>query len=179
MVKNLRFSHKITLGAMASALTLVALYAASVLPSGRLVCFFLSSLFVYALCAEGAYMSAFVSFLTSAALAFFLIPDKNVLIPYAILLGHYGIFRTFIGTRVKDFLLRIVLLLIYCNAFTAIGLLIAIGILRLDVMALLPDLGLWLLIIIAEAGFILLNILYAIAVRYYDIRLRRLLIPRR
>ncbi|MEL7608560.1 MAG: hypothetical protein AAGU74_03575 [Bacillota bacterium] len=179
MVRKLRFSYKITLGAMATALTLVALYASSVLPAGRLVCFFLSSLFAYALCAEGAYMSAFISFLASATLAFLLIPDKNVLLPYVILLGHYGIFRTFLYARVKDFLLRSALLLIYCNAFTAIGILLAMFVLRLDVMALLPDLALWLLIVAAEAGFVALGVLYAIAAHYYDIRLRSLLIPRR
>lgn len=164
---------------MATALTLVTLYAASVLPAGRLVCFFLSSLFVYALCAEGAYMSACVSFLASAALAFLLIPDKNVILPYLMILGHYGIFRTFIHSRVKDVLLRGALTLIYCNAFTAIGILVAMGILRLDIMALLPDLALWLLIVAAEVGFILLGILYTIASHYYEIRLRNLLIPRR
>ena len=92
--RRLSPSKKITLGAMVSALTLLCLYAVAVLPGGRAIFYFLSSVFVYALCCEGAYATALLSFAATAGLSFLLLPDKTVAVAYALLLGHYGIFKT-------------------------------------------------------------------------------------
>ena len=49
-------AKQITLSAMCIALTVLSLYAAAVLPTMRIACYFLSSVFVYILCAEQAYL---------------------------------------------------------------------------------------------------------------------------
>ena len=75
MMRRLSPAKKLTIGAMVCALTLLFLYAATVLPTMRIACYFLSAIFVYALSYEGAYASAILSFLATAALAFFLLPN--------------------------------------------------------------------------------------------------------
>ena len=108
-------AKQITLSAMCIALTVLSLYAAAVLPTMRIACYFLSSVFVYILCAEQAYLSAFLVYAASVALGLLLLPSKAALIPYALLLGHYGIFKTFLDEHIGDRLVGSVLKLLYCD----------------------------------------------------------------
>lgn len=172
-------SKKISIGAMVIALNVVILYAASVLPTGRLACYFISSLFIYALICERAFLTAFVSFAATVGIGFMLLPNKTALIPYALLLGHYGLFKRFIDLRIEDGAIRLVIKLLYCNLFTGIGVGGALAIFGSQWMEYLPQIPVWLLVIIAQAAFILLDYLYALCQRFYEARIRKFIAPRR
>ena len=178
--RRLSPSKKITLGAMVSALTLLCLYAVAVLPGGRAVFYFLSSVFVYALCCEGAYATALLSFAATAGLSFLLLPDKTVAVAYALLLGHYGIFKTGLDSHLSSKGLGLLAKLLYCNVFTAVGVYLAVVVMAQDILAALPSwLPLWGLIAGAQVFFILYYILYGLAQKIYETRLRSVLVPRR
>ena len=117
-MKKLGLSQKLTLGAMICALTLLCLYAVTILPVGRIALYFLSSVFIYALTCERAYLSALTSFMATSALAFLLLPEKTSFYAYVGLLGHYGIFKIVIDSHVSDRFLRFLIKLLYCNIFT-------------------------------------------------------------
>ena len=87
-MRKLDTNKQIALGGMIIALNLLALYAAATLPAPRIALYFLSSLPVYILACEGAYLSAVVTYVATSALSFFLLPNPFALIPYALLLGH-------------------------------------------------------------------------------------------
>ena len=53
-MRRLSGAKLISLGAMCTALGVLCLYAAAVLPTGRVALYFLASLFVYVPAAEGA-----------------------------------------------------------------------------------------------------------------------------
>lgn len=171
----------ISLGAMCAALSVLSLYASAVLPTAKLAFYFLSSVFVYMLTAEEAYAGALISFLASALLSFVLLPDKLYLAPYVALLGHYGIFRTWLDRRLGDRLLGFLLRMLYCNLATAAGILSAVYVFQFDLAAfgaLLPFPS-WVAIPALEAGFALFDFLYWICQKIYEERIRTYLVPRR
>ncbi len=178
-MKKITLTQKLTLGAMVCALNVVCLYATSVFPSGKLALYFLSGLFVYALTVEKAYISSIVSFLASSLLAFLIIPNKLVIIPYVCLLGHYGIFKTFIDEKIKDGIGRILLKLVYSNLFFALAAALAYYVFNVCLAGIALTLPIWLLVIIAEIALVVYDFLYLICEKIYENRIRRFIIPKR
>lgn len=164
---------------MCIALTVLSVYAAAVLPTMRIACYFFSSLFVYVLCAEQAYMGAFMIFLASGAISFLLVPDKISLLPYVFLLGHFGIFRTFLSAHLKDPVAGMLLRLLYCNFFFALALLLSVFAFRFDLTTLALPIPLWAVVPLLQVAFIVLDLLYAAAEKYYNTHIRNFVIPRR
>ena len=165
---------------MVVALTVLALYAASVLPSGKLACYFLASLFVYALSFEGAYTAAFLSYVASSLLAFLLIPDKLSLLPFFALLGHFGIFKAFAQAHMRDRFIRFVAYLIYCTVFTGIGALGAFYLLGFNLLESIPfGLPVYLAILILEAMFAAYAALFLVCQRFYENRIRNSLLSKK
>lgn len=177
MIK-LSATKKLILGAMVTALSVLCVYAAGILPTLRVASYFLSSLFVYVLVSENAYGSAIIAFVASCAVSFFLLPDKLAILPYALLVGHYGIFKTLIDRKVKDKFVKLSVKLIYCNAFLLAGLFLIAFVfeIRLDAISALP---IWLLVLIAEALLVLFDLLYTFCQHFYDTKLRRSMVTRR
>lgn len=168
-----------TIGAMCTALTVLSLYAAAVLPTARLAFYFLSSMFVYMLAEEELYLGALVSFLASCALGFLILPNALALVPYAALLGHYGIFRTWFSRRMGDPFVRVFVCLLYCNVFTALSILAAVFFFHYDLTALALPAPVWMLILALEIGFVLFDVLYWMCAKIYVERIKSVLIPRR
>lgn len=172
-------AKQITLSAMCIALTMLSLYAAAVLPTMRIACYFLSSFFVYILCAEHAYLSAFLIFAASAGLGFLLLPSKIALVPYAFLLGHYGIFKTFLDERIEDRLVGSILKLLYCNFFFALAVLLAVFVMGYDLSTLELPIPLWWVVPLLQAAFLAYDFLYLTCQKIYLTRIRNAVIPRR
>lgn len=179
-MRKIDASKKITLGAMVTALTVLMLYAASVLPAGKLACYFIASLFVYMLSSEGLYGTALLSYLASSLLAFLIVSDKLMLLPFFALFGHFGIFKAFLQTHAKDRVVRFLSYLIYCTAFTSIGAVAAFYIMGFDILTNIPfNLPLYAAVLILEALFAVYVALYTIGQRFYESRIRQSLMPRK
>ncbi|HWS29885.1 MAG TPA: hypothetical protein VN512_07160 [Clostridia bacterium] len=179
-MRKLSASKQITLGAMVVALTVLMLYAASVLPTAKLACYFIASLFVYALSFEGVYGAAILSYIASSLLAFFLIPDKLSLIPFFALLGHFGIFKAFAQTHIRDRFIRFFSYLIYCSVFTAAGALAAFYLLGFNILENIPlGLPVYAAVLILEAVFVSYAVLFMFCQRFYENRIRDNLLPKR
>jgi hypothetical protein len=180
-MRKLDPAKAITLGAMCTALTVLSLYASSVLPTARLAFYFLSSVFIYMLAEQDAYTGALASFAASSFIGFLILPDKLYIAPYIALLGHYGIFRTWINKRVQDKLLSFFTRMLYCNVITAMSVCAALYLFRYDLSALMEGFPfpVWLLIPLLEAGFAFIDFLYWICQKIYIERIKSYLIPRR
>ena len=177
--RRLTASKQLTLGAMIAALTVLCLYVTAVLPTGRIAMYFLSSIFVYVLACEGAYGSALLSYIASVGIAFLLLPNKLPVLAYTLLLGHYGITRTALRSRMNGKLFPMLLMLLYCNFFSGVSL-YAAKILFGSIPITFPDwLPSWALIIFVQVGFLLFDVLYGIAALIYEARLRRMIVSHR
>jgi hypothetical protein len=179
-MRKLNATKQITLGAMVVALTVLMLYAASVLPTLKLASYFIASLFVYALSYEGVYTAAILSYFASSFLAFVLIPDKLSLIPYFALLGHFSIFKAFAQTHMRDRFIRCFSYLIYCSVFTAVGALAAFYLLDFNILENIPfGLPFYAAVLILEAVFAVYAVLFTFCQRFYENRIRDNLLSKR
>ncbi|MEG1560047.1 MAG: hypothetical protein RRY79_03825 [Clostridia bacterium] len=176
---KLSSTKKLTLGAMVVTLTVLSLYLTVAIPYVKMACLFISSLFVFILADEGAYLSAVLSYLAATAIAFFIIPDKLIWAAYAILCGHFGIFKTFLGTKLKDPVIGFALRLLYCNVFLGIGIAVAIYIIGFDIGTLNLTIPLWAILIVLEIALVAFDILYSFMQKIYIFRFKNLLISKR
>lgn len=165
-------AHRVSLTAMFAAMSLVFLYLASVLPAGRVVSYFLSSVFVMGLVLEEEIGLAWLMFAVVSALSLLLMPDILRVVPYVLFFGHYGIGKYYIQTRVRDKVMAYILKLLYYNAALVLTYLLAKSVIEQDVLNLAPF---WVVIIIAEIAFVVYDYAYTKATTYYFNNIRRLL----
>ena len=95
-----RAANKGSIAVMFTALTLLCVYMANVLPVLRITMYFISSAFILGIMMERTTIGAFVSFLIVLFLGFVIVPVKVGMLPYLFFFGHYGIFKYFVdGNR--------------------------------------------------------------------------------
>lgn len=174
--KKLPLSRRVSLGAMVAALTLLFLYASEVLTGFRFLCAALSGLFIVILTQEDLFGTAWLCFLTVAILGFFLCPDRMSWFLYVTLIGHYGIVRRFFQRFITVPAVRSLFTVLYCNVGTALGLWAIYTVAGVDMLSRLPDIPVVVLILIVEAVFFLLDVLFEAAANLYMKRVRRFLL---
>ena len=174
--KKLPLSRRLSLGAMTAALTLLFLYASEVLTGFRFLCAALSGFFIVVLTEEDLFGTAWLCFLCVSLLGFLLCPDRMSWFMYVTLIGHYGIVRRFFQKYITVPAVRSVFTVLYCNLGTALGLWAMYTVAGVDVRSVLPDIPVIVLILIVEAVFFLLDILFEAAAQMYQKRIRRFLL---
>ncbi len=179
MNKRLSVSKRVTLGGMVTAVAVLCLYAASVLPAGVLVCYFFAAMTSVVLTIENAYGIALVSYAATSALAFFILPDKTPAYIYTLLLGHYAIFRSALHAHVHGKVLRVLAKVLYCDFFLGVGVFLAFRLLAEFPFTMPEWLPIWAALILLEAGIVVFDILFGAGVILYETHIRRLLVPRR
>lgn len=178
MNTKISLSKQIALGGMVAAITVLCLYAAAMLPVGRLLPLYLASLAIVVLSGEGAYIPALICFLASAAIAFLILPDKQPAILYALFFGHYGIIRPVIQGRVRGRVIRALLKLLYCDFFLAVGLYVGVYLIAGFSLTLPAWLPIWGAVLLAQPALLLYDMLYGAGTLLYQSHLRHALLPR-
>ena len=166
----------LTLSAMATALTALALYVAGNLGFIKLTAYFCSAIFVFALTTEGAFGHAILVYIASSAIGFLIVTSKINLLPYLALLGHYCIFKDYLDLKLKNRGVGFMFKMLYCNVFTAIGVLILQFVLNVDILTLFPDIPLGLIALALEIGFVTLELLSNLARNIYTSRIRNAIV---
>ncbi len=174
--KKLSLSRRVSLGAMVAALTLLFLYASEVLTGFRFLCAAMSGFFIVILVQEDLFGTAWLCFLAVTILGFLLCPDRMSWFLYVSLIGHYGIVRRFFQKFITVPAVRSLFTVLYCNLGTALGLWAMYVIAGADVRTMLPDIPVVVLVLIVEAVFFLLDVLFEAAVGLYHKRIRRFLL---
>ena len=174
--KKLPLSRRLSLGAMVAALTLLALYASEVLTGFRFFCAALSGFFIVILTEEDLFGTAWLCFLSVSILGFLLCPDRMSWFLYVTLIGHYGIVRRFFRKFITVPSVRSIFTVLYCNAGTALGIWAMYTVAGVDVLKMLPDIPTVVLVLIVEAVFFLLDVLFEAAINLYHKRIRRFLL---
>ena len=174
--KKLSLSRRVSLGAMVAALTLLFLYASEVLTGFRFLCAALSGFFIVILAQEDLFGTAWLCFLAVSILGFILCPDRMSWFLYVTLIGHYGIVRRFFQKYITVPPVRSVFMVLYCNLGTALGLWAIYTVAGVNVLDMLPDIPIVVLVLIVEAAFFLLDILFEAATNLYLKNVRRFLL---
>lgn len=163
---------RISLAAMFAAFTLICLYLAAILPTGRISFYFLSSIFVAALLVEDQPGAAMLMFVAVGGLALLIVPNLLLVLPYVLLFGHYGIGKYFIE-KIRDKVTAFVLKLVYFDVFLALTYFLVFDQLAGEVLKNLP---VWALIALSQVAFVIYDFLYSkLTVFYVKVIRKRLM----
>ncbi len=168
-----RTAHRVSLTAMFASMTLLVLFLASILPTLRLSMFFLSSVFVMGLLVEEEIGLALLMFAAVSVLSLLLMPIPRVLY-YVLFFGHYGIAKHYIEMRIKDKVIAFVIKLLYYNVAISLIYVLARQTVIEDILA--SGWALAVIILVAEAAFILYDFVFTKVTKYYINNIRRLVI---
>ncbi|MGI6169675.1 MAG: hypothetical protein ACOYI4_08260 [Christensenellales bacterium] len=163
MAKKIKGSRRISLTAMMMALSVLALYLAAVLPTGRVTLYVLSSLFFAPLAYEREMGLAVLGFVGASLLGLLIVPNKVQILPYVLFFGHYGLGK-YLLERIRSKPLSIFLKLVYFNVCMLLIYLLAREVLFAEIT--LP-LSPWLIVVLAQPAFILLDFAYSLALDIY------------
>ncbi len=178
-MRKLNGTKLVTIGAMCTALSVLCLYAAAVLPSGKVTLYFIASLFVYVPAAEGAYLDAVTVYIATSLIALLILPTQSAAVPYAVLLGHFGIFKTWFDSVMPDRVVQSAVKVLYCDLFMALGVFIGIKLFNLNLADKTLTVPVWAVVLLTQAAFFAYDKLYWMCQRIYDERIRSYISPRR
>ncbi|MDD7489214.1 MAG: hypothetical protein PUK25_05995 [Clostridiales bacterium] len=179
-MRSVSNTTKLALAAMSTALSVLFLYAASILNTSRLALLFLTSLLLWIpLNEKKGFFYAFLSYAATALLSFLIIPDKSFCAAYASVFGAYC-FIKFVCDKIPSKLFAFLIKLIGCNLLAGILLLVAVFLMNMDIIALIDSYAVeyWVVVLIAEAAFSAFILLYDFLARVFDKELRRKLVNR-
>lgn len=161
-------SYRVSLTAMFTAFGLIFLYLSAILPTGRIALLFISSIFVAGLLVEDQPGLAFLSFIMVGGLGLLLVPNLLMVLPYALLFGHYGIGKYFLE-KIRDKVVSFVCKLVYFDLGLT-GIYFLAG--ELFFGSLLESIPLWLLVVLAQIAFVIFDFLYSKVVLLYEHTIR-------
>lgn len=96
-------ARKAAYGGILAACVLIVLFLATILPTNRIFLYGLSSVFIAVMILEYGTAAGWIFYIATSLLALIIIPQKLRLIPYILILGHYGVFKTLIERLNKGF----------------------------------------------------------------------------
>lgn len=162
-------TSKIALGGICLALTMVFMFAGSVVPGIELTLFAISSLFTAVMILEAGTGSAVLLYAAAVLLGLIILPNKLAIIPYAFFFGYYGIFK-FYAEKLKSRWAQLSCKLLLFAAVLCVGLL-GFKSLLLGSIA-LPDYPVWILISGGIAMMLLYDYIFTFFIRFYLRRIK-------
>jgi hypothetical protein len=169
-------SYTLSLAGMMTALSLLFLYLAAILPTARLSMYAVASLFSITLCIEQRTIYALIMFIAVSGLALLIVPNITIALPYIMFFGHYGIAKFHIE-KLKDKIFAFVLKLAYFNAFLILMYFVTRAVLLDSVPDFLKD-NFWIFLAVAQGVFIVYDFLYSKLASLYFNRFRKFLMKR-
>ncbi len=180
MNKRLSPTARLTSAAMTTALGVLFMFAASLVPTGRLALLFLASVVIWIpLNERGGVGMALLCYLATAGVTFLIVSNKLYVCAYLVFFGLYGFMKLGVDVVIPDRIIAFIVKLILMNGLTALGLFFASLILGQNVFSVLPEYPLYIAIPALELAFIAYELLYSLVIKVFDDRLRDVLIPRR
>ncbi|MCX7714490.1 MAG: hypothetical protein N2171_01985 [Clostridia bacterium] len=110
---------RLTFSAVICAISVILLYISAIIPSGKVAVFALATGMLCATVIECGEKFAFASFVVVGLLSFFMLPNKLILVPYAIFFGFYPILKLHIEKLNKIVLEWLIKLLSFSLAMLA------------------------------------------------------------
>lgn len=172
MHRNNSKSKSLALGGILSAITVLCVYFASILPTSKLSLYVLSSFAVSLLIIELGNKTAWTFYATTSALIFIIVPDKLAAVPYITFFGAYGIIKHYIERRssiIVDYVIKFI--------FFNINLALALFLMRTFFISdeLFNKYPILLVILVIQPVFLIYDYVYTLFIRYYFDRLKNIL----
>ena len=167
--QNKRFSARIlSLGGVLLALTVITLFAESILPTSKLSLYSLSSFFIAVMIIESGAKAGLVFYISSALLALVVVQNKLELIPYIAFFGNYGLVK-YLVEKLRNLFLEYVLKISYFSIWLVVAFIFAKAFFAANIKINFPW---WVVIVLLEAAFVIYDYVYSLIVRYYSAKFR-------
>lgn len=179
-MRRLDTTTRLTVAAMSSAIGIVCLYAASIVPAIKLALMFLSSLCIWIPLNEPkGFPFALLTYIATGAISLLIIPDKLYSAAYLLFLGCFGMIKYGFDRLIPDRFVSFALKIIACDIISALAFLLTIWILELNIFTMIPEIPLWIIIVALQVAFALYELLYSLCAKVFDVSFRELIVPRR
>ena len=143
------------------ALTIVILFATSIVPISTLSILTVASCLIPISIIRTSIKNALLVYIASSILSFFLVPT-NIAIYYTLFFGIYGIIKYFIE-KFKNIFIELIIKLIAFNLLLGIGYLITKSFLGI----ISPKFSFWILWIIAQGAFLVYDYALTLAISFF------------
>lgn len=150
------------------ALTIVVLYAASILPVSKLTVLTIVSCFIPLSIIRTSIKNTILVYVSSSILSLFLIP-LNTALAYVLFFGIYGIIKLYIE-KIRNLPLEICLKLVIFNI-----LLVVIYFVTQNILVFSASLPIWIIIIGAQIVFLVYDYALSIIINYFYDRFHKLI----
>lgn len=157
-------NKELALAGIMTAVTVILLFAAMIIPNMKLVFYGLSSLPMAVLLLETNRRTGIMFYIATAVLAMVLLPDKTAALPYVTVLGLYGLTKA-IAEKFPNRVVEWIIKELYFNATLFIYGLLIYKIFIPDITFPIP---IWAIVICAEVIFVAYDYIYSICVWYYE-----------
>lgn len=168
--KSGKAASRAALGGVLAALSLLLLYLAAMMPSGRLGMVAVAGLVPAAGVVSGGLAAGFLCYGAAGILALILLPDKGCALLYIIFFGLYPMVKSLIE-RLRTLAVEILLKLVFFNAVLALALLAFSAFL----LPLLPKLlnSTLLIFVVGNIVFLIYDYGFSKLITYYASRIRK------
>ncbi|WAG69558.1 MULTISPECIES: hypothetical protein [unclassified Clostridium] len=154
-------SNNIAKGGIFAALSLILLYLSSIFPTNKFFMLGIASCIIPLSILTTGIKNTIVVYSAVSLLSLFIIPSKLISIAYILIFGSYGFVKYFIE-KLRSMILEIVLKLLYFNIASAI----LIFIYKLFILSKLPNINIYLTIIVMEFAFIVYDYALTVFISY-------------
>jgi hypothetical protein len=160
----------IALGGILTGICQILLYLIAVLPTSKLAFYSFISFTVAVIIIEAGVRYALIYYIANVVLAFIIVPDKIVIIPYIVFFGVYGVLKLYIE-KLNKRALELIIKYIYFNICVLLGY-IFIKEFMLESINIknLPLAG---FILLLEVIFFIFDYVYTLLIGYYNEKLRK------
>ncbi|HCW54350.1 MAG TPA: hypothetical protein DG753_11565 [Clostridium sp.] len=153
-------AKKIAESGILIALTIIVLYAASILPVSKLTVLTIASCFIPIAIMQTSLKNTIIIYVASSLLSLFLIPI-NIALSYILFFGIYGIIKYYIE-KSKNLIIEIILKLIIFNILCSI-----IYFTVKNIFILPSTLPIWIIILGAQVVFLVYDYALSLIINYF------------
>jgi hypothetical protein len=166
MSKYAMKAKTIALNGILSALAVICLLLATVMPTGRISLYALSSFFIAVSIMESGIKAGWLFYAATSLAGFIIVPEKLALVPYAVFFGFYGIAKYYIE-KIGRTIIELIIKYAYFN--------VCLGAVFLFAREFVADpevkLPWWILVVALEIVFFLYDFVFTLFINYYKEKL--------
>ena len=170
MDRGRKSANKVALGGVFLALTVVALFVASVIPGLELTFYALSSVFIGLMILEAGIGGGLAVYAAAAILGFLLIPNKVAVIPFIFFFGIYAVIKC-IAEKPQQKIVQMIIKVAFFAAVFAVAYLFFKELFFGNID--LPDWSFPVLLIVGVAAFILYDFIFTLILELYKKRINK------
>jgi hypothetical protein len=159
------------LGGLFTALAVLAVFLATIIPTNRLSLYTLSSFFISVIIIESGVKTGYAFYAASSILALIIIPDKTGILPYVFFFGIYGMVKYYIE-KLDKIIIEYILKFAWFNLCILVSVMLIKNFLMDSIKINFPW---YVLIILFEVIFLIYDYIYTLFIHYYRDKLKKML----